>query len=212
MDVEEEEGEQHTPQQQQQPSPGGLTGTSMTGAQDRSDRYWPEQHRHRHGSSSPIKKLFNLFIGMCKSQRDIEVEQQRQWWASKKERDSVKMMHNAMNLQLPRSPIFPTPPEPVIPSVEERMQGYADSRYFVQYGCIFYPADSGPSHVPPPPFGDQFTYPEYFYAGAGPSHEPSLPSAAYQFAARISDAVFGHHWDDHSPLGGKGGNGSGNGQ
>jgi len=58
----------------------------------------PEQHRHRHNSSSPIKKLINLLVGMCKRQRDIEVEQQMQWRTSKKERDSVKMMHNAMNL------------------------------------------------------------------------------------------------------------------
>ena len=76
MDIEEEEEGQHTPQQQQ-PSTGVQTGTGLTGAHDRSDRSRPEQHRHRHGSSSPIKKLINLFVGMCKSQRDIEVEQQR---------------------------------------------------------------------------------------------------------------------------------------
>jgi len=130
MKIEEEEEGQHTPPQQQQPSPTAPTGTGLTGAQDRFDWSRPEQHRHGCGSSSPINKLFNLFVGMCKSQRDIEVEQQRQWRASKKERDSVKMMHNAMNLQPPRSPISPTPPEPVIPSVEERMQGYANSGYF----------------------------------------------------------------------------------
>ena len=73
MDIEEEEGEQHTPQQQQ-PSPAVQTGTD---AQDRSDRSRPEQHKCRYGSSSPIKKLINLFVGMCKSQRDIKVEQQR---------------------------------------------------------------------------------------------------------------------------------------
>ena len=44
------------------------------------------------------------------------------------------------------------------------------------------------------------------------NNEPSRPSEADQFAARISDAVFGHHWDDHSPLERNGGNGSGNGQ
>jgi len=76
MDIEEEEGEQHTPQQQQ-PSPAVQTGTGPTGAQDRSDRSRPEQHKRKHGSSSPIKKLINLFVGMCKSQRDIKVEQQR---------------------------------------------------------------------------------------------------------------------------------------
>ena len=114
-----------------------------------------------------------------------------------------------MNLQPPHSPISPSPPEAEIPSVEARVQKYVDSRYFEQYGHIFYPDVSGPSHAPPPPpregvFG---TYPEYFYGGIGPSHEPSRPSVADQFAARISDAVFGHHWDDHSPLDGNRGNG-----
>ena len=76
---------------------------------------------------------------MCKRQRDIEVEQQRQWRASKKERDSIKMMHNAMNLQLPHSPISPSPPEVEIPSVDARIQSYMDAGYFEQYGHIFYP-------------------------------------------------------------------------
>ncbi|RLN08620.1 hypothetical protein C2845_PM11G02970 [Panicum miliaceum] len=60
----------------------------------------------------------DFLVGMCKSQRDIEVEQKRQWRASKKERDSTKMMHNSMNLQPPHSPISPTPPEVEVPSVE----------------------------------------------------------------------------------------------
>ena len=83
-----------------------------------------------------------------------------------------------------------------------------------QYGDIFYPDVNGPSHATPPPPGEGVSgaYPEYFYGVAGPSHEPPHPSEADQFVASISDAVFGHHWDDHSPLGGNGGNGSGNGQ
>jgi len=78
---------------------------------------------------------------MCKSQRDIEVEQQRQWRASKKERDSIKMMHNAMNLQPPRSPISPTPPEAEIPSVPDpdRIREYLGSDNFKQYSSMFYP-------------------------------------------------------------------------
>ena len=121
----------------------------------------------------------------------------------------MKMMHNAMNLQPPRSPISPSPPEVEIPSMETRVQGYVDSRYFEQYGHIFYPNVSGPSHAPPPPRGEGVlgAYPEYFYGGAGPSHEPSRPSAADQFASHISDAVFGHPWDDRSSLGGNRGNG-----
>jgi len=58
---------------------------------------------------------------MYKSQRDIEVEQQRQWRASKKERDSIKMMHNAMNLQPSRSTISPSSPDVEILFVGVRM-------------------------------------------------------------------------------------------
>ena len=61
------------------------------------------------------------------------------------------MMHNAMNLQPPRSPVSPSPPKDEIPSVEDRVQGYVDSGYFEQYGHTFYLDDSGPSHAPPPP-------------------------------------------------------------
>jgi len=49
------------------------------------------------------------------------------------------MMHNAMNLQLPCSPISPSPPEVEIPSVDARIQSYMDAGYFEQYGHIFYP-------------------------------------------------------------------------
>ena len=84
-----------------------------------------------------------------------------------------------------------------------------DSGYFEQYGHIFYPDVSGPSHAPPPPPGEGVfgTYLEYFSGGGGLSHMSSRPSAADQLATRLSDAVFGHHWDDHSSLGGNGGNG-----
>ena len=97
-----------------------------------------------------------------------------------------------MNLQPPRSPVSPSPPEAVIPSVEDRVQGYVDSGYFEQYGHIFYPDVSGPSHAPPPPPGEGVfgTYSEHFYEGEGPSHESSRPSTADQFATRLSDAVF----------------------
>ena len=69
-----EEGEDQQDSQQHGAAQGG---TVLTGHQDRSDQSRPEQHSHRRSSSSPIKKLINLFVGVCKSQRDIEVEQQR---------------------------------------------------------------------------------------------------------------------------------------
>jgi len=185
IDEEEEDGQQH----HQQEAPGAQAGTGLTGSQDRSDRsgqagQGPSSSR-REKSTSPIKRLINLFVGMCKSQRDIEVEQQRQWRASKKERDSVKMMHNAMNLQPPRSPVSPSPPEVVIPSVEDRVQGYVDSGYFEQYGHIFYPDVSGPSHAPGE--GVFGTYLEYFSGGGGLSHVISTfcgRSACYSLIRR----------------------------
>jgi len=178
---------------------------------------------------------------MCKSQRDIEVEQQRQSKASKKERDSLKMIHNAMNLQPPGSPISPTPLEPVIPSVEERMQGYADFGYFEQYGHIFYPDASGSSYDPPPPPPDSYglgasSVAAPFYAPPppplfgsssfgstcslmmAPLHDtqaaPHGLSAGELTAARLSDALFAPHFDTHvwnAPSGGDGSGGS-NGQ
>jgi len=128
------------------------------------------------------------------------------------------MMHNAMNLQPPRSPISPTPPEPVIPSMEEMVQGYADSGYFEQFGHIFYPDVGGSSYAPPSPPPDSYgpgasttaapifaPLPPYFGGSSfgsaststmaplygiqsGPQH---TSSAADMEATRISDALFG---------------------
>lgn len=104
--------------------------------------------------------MINFLVGMCKSQRDIEVEQQRQWRASKKERDSIKAIHNAMNIETARSPRSPTPPPVEIPLVEERVRGYMASGYYEQYVHFFYPdvgasTSGAPSHPPPydPSFG-----------------------------------------------------------
>ena len=87
------------------------------------------------------------------------------------------MMHNAMNLQPPRSPISPTPPELVIPSMEEMVQGYADSGYFEQFGHIFYPDVGGSSYAPPPPPPD--------------SYGPGASSAAAPFYAPPPPPLFG---------------------
>ena len=150
---------------------------------------------------------------MCKSQRDIEVEQQRQWRASKKEQDLIKLMHNSMNIQPPRSPISPSPPEVEIPSVEDRVGRYFSFWYFEQYGNLFYlDVGASSSFVPPPPGQDVFgTYLEYSYGAARTSYEPHRPSEADQFTARASNAVFappfGTHWSDQSSLDGNGGNG-----
>ncbi|RLN09265.1 hypothetical protein C2845_PM11G18380 [Panicum miliaceum] len=134
-----------------QEQPDTQHGAGLTGSPDRSDRFRSGQHSHSHRQhekpSSPIKKIINFLVGMCKSQRDIEVEQKRQWRASKKERNSIKMMHNPMHLQPPRSQISPTPPEVEVPSVEARLSGYLNPGNFDQYGSIFYqphgPQDRG---------------------------------------------------------------------
>ena len=127
-------------------------------------------------------------------------------------------MHNAMNLQPPRSPVSPTPPKPVIPSVEERMQGYADSGYFEQYVHIFYLDAGGSSYDHPPPPPDSyglgastvaapiFAPPPPYFGGStfgsaststmaplygiqsGPQHTSSVADMA---ATRFSDALFG---------------------
>ena len=171
---EEEEGQ---PQQQ---SPAAQTGTGLTGPSDRSDRSGQRQPSSRQKPSSPIKKLINLFVGMCKSQRDVEVEQQRKWRASKKERYSIKMMHNAMNLQLPRSPISPSPPEVEIPSVDARMQGYMNARYFEEYGHYFYPDVGATSSTPAPGEGVFGSFPTY--GAARPSESaPFPPPPVYGF-------------------------------
>jgi hypothetical protein len=59
---------------------------------------------------------------MCKSQYDIDVEQQRTRIEKKKERDTMKHPHNHFGFQLPHSPISPTPPEVEIPSFHQRMR------------------------------------------------------------------------------------------
>ena len=64
---EEEDGQQH----HQQEAPGAQAGTGPTGSQDRPDRsrqagQGPSSSR-REKSTSPIKRLINLFVGMCKS-------------------------------------------------------------------------------------------------------------------------------------------------
>ena len=143
-------------------------------------------------------------------------------------------MHNAMNIQPPRSPISPSPPEVEIPSVEDRIQGYVDSGYFDQYGHIFYPSFGGSSYAPPPPPPDSFgagafsaaaTFfappPPPFFGGSSfgsastsvmaslHESEPHHPSAVDIAASRLSDAIFG------IPHGGNGngdGNGDGQGQ
>jgi len=59
----------------------------------------------------------------------------------KKTRDSIKMIHNAQNLQPRRSPITPTVEEPKIPSVDDMIRGFQTTNF---YGT-FYPGEGGSS-------------------------------------------------------------------
>ena len=104
-------------------------------------------------------------------------------------------MHNAMNLQPPRSPISPSSPEVEIPSVEERVQDHMDSGYVVQYGNIFYPDVGATSSTPLPGEG---VFGPYTFHGAGSSHQPPHTSEADQITARMSDAIFGGPYDMYS--------------
>jgi hypothetical protein len=91
--------------QSDQPQAGAQTVTGLTGAEHRSDRWgggW--EHGRPRRSTSPLRKFLNFIFGMCKSQHDIEVEQQRSWRANKKMRDTMKLMHNAQGFQPPRCP------------------------------------------------------------------------------------------------------------
>ena len=73
-----------------------------------------------------------------------------------------------MNLQPPRSPISPSPPEVEIPSVDARMQGYQDAGYFEQYSHIFYP-DFGATSSPAPGEGVFGSFTSFGAAGASGS-------------------------------------------
>ena len=119
-----------------------------------------------------------------------------------------------MNIQPPRSPISPSPPDIEIPLVKDRVHGYMGSGYFEQSGNIFYLDVGGSSSAPPPPPLDFYGvgassssapfYPPHFgsssfgIAGSSmmaPLHasqsKPSRASAAVLMAARMSNALFG---------------------
>ncbi|RLN03651.1 hypothetical protein C2845_PM13G17720 [Panicum miliaceum] len=214
---EEEEIRQEEQQQRDTQQEAGLTGSP-----NRFDQLRPGQQSHSHRQhekpSSPIKKIISFLVGMRKSQRDIEVDQKRQWRARKKERDSIEMMHNSTNLQPPRSPISPTPPEVELPSVEARLSGYLNSRNLDQYGSMLYPphgpqdrgyfgsasADDFSSVIygqpppmyaapPRPSYGDipSSSHGAASYQGMPPPPQPHRPSAVDQMAASLGASLFG---------------------
>jgi hypothetical protein len=78
-----------------QPQAGAQAVTGLTSAEHRSDRWGGWEHGRPRRSTSPLRKFLNFIFGMCRSQHDIQVEQQRSRRANKQMRDTMKLMHNA---------------------------------------------------------------------------------------------------------------------
>ena len=77
-----------------------------------------------HMSSSSFRRIFRIFAGMIKNQRDILVNQERERKNNKKLRDNQKRMHTTMQLQPLLSPISSEPEAAVIPSVEQMIESF----------------------------------------------------------------------------------------
>jgi hypothetical protein len=90
-----------------QPQTGAQVVTGLTGG-------W--EHGGPRRSTSPLRKFLNVIFGMCRSQHDIQVEQQRYRRVNMQMRDTMKLMHNAQGFQPPRSPPSPKSPQVEIPS------------------------------------------------------------------------------------------------
>jgi hypothetical protein len=130
-----EEGEG---QQQEQHQPAAATGhdqTGLTGLENRSDRFGAgsSSSQPRDKPPSPIRKLLNFFTSMCKSQRDVLVEQQRSRRERKQMKDTLKLLHNHHGFEPPRSPPSPETKEPEIPSVDNMVAQLGSERYFQQH-------------------------------------------------------------------------------
>jgi hypothetical protein len=110
---------------------------------------------------------------MCKSQYDIEVEQQRTRIERKKERDTMKHLHNHFGFQTPGSPISPTPPEVEISTFDQRIRTMINSNIINEYGFMFFESGEGSSSLaaPPPPPGSE-EVPQPFGAPQGPAAYP----------------------------------------
>jgi hypothetical protein len=114
-----------------------------------------------------------LIFGMCKIEYDIEVEQQRTRIERKKERDTMKHLHNHFGFQPPRSPISPIPPEVEIPTFDQRVRTMINSNLIKDYGSMFFESSecSSSSSTPPPPPGSE-EVPQHFDAPQGPTAYP----------------------------------------
>jgi hypothetical protein len=107
---------------------------------------------------------------MCKSQYDIEVEQEQTGIERKKERVTMKQLHAHFGFQPPRSPISPTPPEVEIPQFDQRMRKMINSNIINEYGTMFFESGEGSSSsdAPPPPPGSE-EVPQLYGVPQGPA-------------------------------------------
>jgi hypothetical protein len=105
---------------------------------------------------SPIRKIFRLLFGICKSQHATDVKAQHERRERKKITKSVKEIRTHLNLQAPNSPIaFEGEESPEIESFKERIarfedvtpvqQWYGDAN-FTGFGFDY---DASSSHPPP---------------------------------------------------------------
>jgi hypothetical protein len=109
---------------------------------------------------SPIRKIFSLLFGMCKSQHTVGVIAQHERCKRRKITKSVKEIRAHLNLQSPSSPIVSEGEEsPKIESFEERIarfneetpvqQWYGDVS-FNDFGFDYGGMDGASSYHPPP--------------------------------------------------------------
>jgi hypothetical protein len=155
-----------------------------------------------------------MLFGMCKSQYDIEVEQQRTQIERKKDRDLMKQLHAHFGFQPPRSPISPTPPEVEIPSFHQQMRTMINSNMINEYGSMFFESGEGSSSsaAPPPPPGSEEVpqpysvpqgpeaYPPPFGAPVvppPPPHDAEGSEAPPDWAGHISTEIF--DWSGYPP-------------
>lgn len=94
-----------------------------------------------------------MFSGICKTQRDIQVEQRRERIERKKNTDSLKRIQEHLHIEPARSPIAPDEPEEEIESFEDRMRGFQETDF---YGQFFGSSTYAPSSPPPAPFDTSF--------------------------------------------------------
>jgi hypothetical protein len=96
--------------------------------------------RGKHGDKplSPIRKMFNLLFGLCKSQHAVDIKAQHERRARKKDTKSMKEIHSHLNLQPPRSPIASKGDEsPDIVTFEERLARFNEETPVQQwYGDV----------------------------------------------------------------------------